>query len=108
LFQGDNEGFRHHTAVAKFWALLTWLLANTVVVPFDARQYATFLHDSMNAISTQYEKYVKTYALQLESAVQNFTTVAKAFQHKLLHVDKSKYVFVLPWVCSVISGTVSS
>jgi glutamate carboxypeptidase II (folate hydrolase 1) len=89
LFQGD-EGFRHHTTVAKLWALLTWLLADSLIVPFDARQYALFLHDSMNAVSTQYEKYVKAYALQLESAVQNFTTAAKAFQLKLLHVDKSK------------------
>lgn len=89
--EGD-EGFRHHTAVAKLWALLTWLLAESLIVPFDTRQYALFLHESVNAISTQYEKYVKAYALQLESAVQNFTTAAKAFQYKLLHVDKSKYL----------------
>ncbi|GFG35523.1 hypothetical protein Cfor_12790 [Coptotermes formosanus] len=87
-----DEGFRHHTTVAKLWALLTWLLADSLIVPFDARQYALFLHDSMNAVSTQYEKYVKAYALQLESAVQNFTTAAKAFQLKLLHVDKSNHV----------------
>jgi len=90
LFQGDNEGFRHHTAVAKLWALLTWMLADSLIVPFDTTQYAMFLRDSVNAVSTQYEKYVKTYAVQLESAVQNFTTEANAFQHKLLHVDKSK------------------
>jgi len=90
LFQGENEGFRHHAAVAKLWALLTWLLADSLIVPFDTTQYATFLHDSLNAVIKQYEKYVKAYAVQLESAVQNFTTAAKAFQYKLLHVDKSK------------------
>ena len=90
MFQDDNEGFRHHTAVAKLWALLTWLLADSLILPFDTTQYAAFLHDSVTAVSRQYEKYVKAYALQLESAVQNFTTAAKAFQDKLLHVDKSK------------------
>lgn len=90
MFQGDNEGFRHHTAVAKLWALLTWLLTDSLIVPFDATQYAAFVRDSVNAVSTQYEKYVKAYAVQLESAVQNFTTAAKAFQYKLLHVGKSK------------------
>jgi N-acetylated-alpha-linked acidic dipeptidase len=90
LFQGDNEGFIHHTAVAKLWALLTWLLADSLIVPFDTTQYAVFLHDSVKAVSTQYEKYVKAYAVQLENAVQNFTTAANVFQYKLLHVDKSK------------------
>jgi N-acetylated-alpha-linked acidic dipeptidase len=90
LFQGDSEGFIHHTAVAKLWALLTWLLADSLIVPFDTTQYALFLHDSVKAVSTQYEKYVKAYAIQLESAVQNFTAEAKAFQDELLHVDKSK------------------
>lgn len=88
--EGDSEGFRHHTAVAKLWALLTWLLADSLIVPFDTTQYAAFLHDSVNAVSTQYEKYVKAYAVQLGSAVRNFTIAAKAFQYKLLHVDKSK------------------
>lgn len=90
MFQGDNEGFRHHTAVAKLWALLTWLLADSLIVPFDTTQYAVFLRDSVNAVSTQYEKYVKACADQLASAVQNFTTAAEAFQYKLLYVDKSK------------------
>lgn len=90
MFQGDNEGFRHHTAVTKLWALLTWLLADSMIVPFDTTQYAVFLHDSVNAVSMQYEKYVKAYADQLASAVRNFTREAEAFQYKLLHVDKSK------------------
>jgi hypothetical protein len=59
-------------------------------VPFDTTQYAVFLHDSVNAVSTQYKKYVKTYSDLLASAVQNFTTAAEVFQYKLLHVDKSK------------------
>jgi hypothetical protein len=90
LLQGDNEGFRHHTAVTKFWALLAWLLADSPIVPFDTTLYAAFLRDSVSAVSKQYEKYVKTYAVQLEIAVQNFTAAAKAFQQKLLHADKSK------------------
>jgi hypothetical protein len=90
LFQGDSEGFRHHAAVTKFWALLAWLLADSLIVPFDTTLYAAFLRDSMNAVSKQYEKYVKTYAVQLESVVQNFTTEAQAFQYELLHADKSK------------------
>jgi hypothetical protein len=59
-------------------------------VPFDTTQYAVFLHDSVNAVSTQYKDYMKAYAVQLDSAVQNFTKAAEVFQYKLLHVDKSK------------------
>jgi hypothetical protein len=82
------------------------------MVPFNTEQYATFLHDSVNSIIVQYEKEVKAHALrllQLQNAVQNFTTAAKVFQNKILHLDKSKYVFILlhiltqnTWCCKKV------
>lgn len=75
------------------------------MVPFDVEQYAMFLRDSVNAIRTRYEKEVKVKALslpQLENVIQNFTSAAKAFRNKILHLDKSKYVFTLSHILSVV------
>ncbi|KAJ4436642.1 hypothetical protein ANN_16773 [Periplaneta americana] len=75
--------------------MLTWLLADSLMVPFDIKQYATFLSQSVNSVSLQYEKEIKSNALpllQLEDAIHNFTIAAEAFQKKTLLVDKSKYV----------------
>ncbi|XP_069688698.1 N-acetylated-alpha-linked acidic dipeptidase 2-like [Periplaneta americana] len=88
-----DDDFRYHRAIAQVWAMLTWLLADSLMVPFDIKQYATFLSQSVNSVSLQYEKEIKSNALpllQLEDAIHNFTIAAEAFQKKTLLVDKSK------------------
>jgi N-acetylated-alpha-linked acidic dipeptidase len=87
------------------WSVLTWLLADSLVVPFDIIGYATFLRDSVNSIRTRYEKGVKAQGLsllQLENVIQNFTSAAKEFQNKILHLDKSEYVFILSHILSLV------
>jgi hypothetical protein len=75
------------------------------VVPFDIKQYAAFLHDSVNSIHMQYEREVKTHGLsflELENVVQNFTSATEAFQSKIFHLDKSEYVFTLSHILSLV------
>lgn len=78
------------------------------MVPLDIKQYATFLHDSVNSILTHYKKEVKAQdlsLLNLENVVQNFTSAAELFQNKILHLDKSEYVFTLSHILSLADST---
>ncbi|XP_066993712.2 putative N-acetylated-alpha-linked acidic dipeptidase isoform X2 [Anabrus simplex] len=85
-------GLKNHKAAVQLWGMLTWKLADSLILPFDTRQYAVFLVQSVAAIQAKYEKVLSNHMLPiglLHDTVKNFSEVAETFHKKLAHVDKT-------------------
>uniref|UniRef100_A0A8C5YXV7 Aminopeptidase NAALADL1 n=1 Tax=Marmota marmota marmota TaxID=9994 RepID=A0A8C5YXV7_MARMA len=75
-------------------------LANSIVLPFDCRDYAVVLKkhaDKIYDISMKHPQEMKTYSVSFDalfSAVKNFTEIASKFSKRLQDLDKSNPVLL--------------
>nr|XP_047932418.1 glutamate carboxypeptidase 2-like isoform X3 [Anser cygnoides] len=85
--------FKNHLTVAQVRGGLVFELANSVVLPFDCRDYASAVSNYAHIIynmSRNHEEQLATYNVSFDalfSAVKNFTEVAANFHDRLQHVD---------------------
>ncbi|XP_032496874.1 glutamate carboxypeptidase 2 isoform X2 [Phocoena sinus] len=75
-------------------------LANSIVLPFDCRDYAVVLRkyaDKIYNISMKHPQEMKTYNVSFESlfsAVKNFTEIASNFSERLQGLDKNNPILL--------------
>ncbi|XP_073664371.1 glutamate carboxypeptidase 2 isoform X2 [Tursiops truncatus] len=75
-------------------------LANSIVLPFDCRDYAVVLRkyaDKIYNISMKHPQEMKTYNVSFESlfsAVKNFTEIASNFSERLQDLDKNNPILL--------------
>nr|XP_040141014.1 putative N-acetylated-alpha-linked acidic dipeptidase [Ictidomys tridecemlineatus] len=75
-------------------------LANSIVLPFDCRDYAVVLKkyaDKIYNISMKHPQEMKTYSVSFDalfSAVKNFTEIASKFSKRLQDLDKSNLILL--------------
>ncbi|XP_059873191.1 glutamate carboxypeptidase 2 isoform X2 [Delphinus delphis] len=75
-------------------------LANSMVLPFDCRDYAVVLRkyaDKIYNISMKHPQEMKTYNVSFESlfsAVKNFTEIASNFSERLQDLDKNNQILL--------------
>ncbi|XP_068411097.1 glutamate carboxypeptidase 2 isoform X2 [Eschrichtius robustus] len=75
-------------------------LANSIVLPFDCRDYAVVLRkyaDKIYNISMKHPQEMKTYSVSFESlfsAVKNFTEIASNFSERLQDLDKNNPILL--------------
>ncbi|XP_063181184.1 glutamate carboxypeptidase 2-like isoform X2 [Chroicocephalus ridibundus] len=88
-----DPSFKNHLTVAQVRGGLVFELANSVVLPFDCRDYAsavsTYAHIIYN-LSRNHEEELATYNVSFDalfSAVKNFTEVAARFHERLQQID---------------------
>ncbi|XP_063181130.1 glutamate carboxypeptidase 2-like isoform X2 [Chroicocephalus ridibundus] len=90
-----DPSFKNHLTVAQVRGGLVFELANSVVLPFDCRDYAsavsTYAHIIYN-LSRNHEEELATYNVSFDalfSAVKNFTEVAARFHERLqqIHIN---------------------
>ncbi|XP_040400212.1 glutamate carboxypeptidase 2-like isoform X2 [Cygnus olor] len=85
--------FKNHLTVAQVRGGLVFELANSVVLPFDCRDYASAVSNYAHIIynmSRNHEEQLATYNVSFDalfSAVKNFTEVASNFHDRLQHID---------------------
>ncbi|NWR70433.1 FOLH1 carboxypeptidase, partial [Centropus unirufus] len=85
--------FKNHLTVAQVRGGLVFELANSVVIPFDCRDYASAVSNYAHIIynlSRNHEEELATYSVSFDalfSAVKNFTEVAASFHERLEQID---------------------
>ncbi|NXV76816.1 FOLH1 carboxypeptidase, partial [Atlantisia rogersi] len=85
--------FKNHLTVAQVRGGLVFELANSVVLPFDCRDYASAVRNYAHIIynlSRNHEEELATYNVSFDalfSAVKNFTEVAASFHERLQQID---------------------
>ncbi|XP_035752991.1 putative N-acetylated-alpha-linked acidic dipeptidase [Egretta garzetta] len=85
--------FKNHLTVAQVRGGLVFELANSVVLPFDCRDYASAVSNYAEIIynlSRNHEDKLATYNVSFDtlfSAVKNFTEVAASFHERLQQID---------------------
>ncbi|XP_025937710.1 putative N-acetylated-alpha-linked acidic dipeptidase [Apteryx rowi] len=85
--------FKNHLTVAQVRGGLVFELANSVVLPFDCRDYAAAVSNYAYIIynlSKNHEEELSTYSVSFDalfSAVKNFTEVAAHFHESLQQID---------------------
>ncbi|NXV14990.1 FOLH1 carboxypeptidase, partial [Cepphus grylle] len=85
--------FKNHLTVAQVRGGLVFELANSVVLPFDCRDYASAVSNYAHIIynlSRNHEEELATYNVSFDalfSAVKNFTEVAARFHERLQQID---------------------
>ncbi|XP_065688676.1 putative N-acetylated-alpha-linked acidic dipeptidase [Patagioenas fasciata] len=85
--------FKNHLTVAQVRGGLVFELANSVVLPFDCRDYASAVSNYAHIIynlSRNHEKELATYNVSFDalfSAVKNFTELAASFHERLQQID---------------------
>ncbi|NWR34704.1 FOLH1 carboxypeptidase, partial [Tachuris rubrigastra] len=85
--------FKNHLTVAQVRGGLVFELANSVVLPFDCRDYASAVSSYAHIIynlSRNHEEELATYNISFDalfSAVKNFTEAAASFHERLQQVD---------------------
>ncbi|NXN49356.1 FOLH1 carboxypeptidase, partial [Rynchops niger] len=85
--------FKNHLTVAQVRGGLVFELANSVVLPFDCRDYASAVSSYAHIIynlSRNHEEELATYSVSFDapfSAVKNFTEVAARFHERLQQTD---------------------
>nr|XP_060627107.1 putative N-acetylated-alpha-linked acidic dipeptidase [Anolis sagrei ordinatus] len=83
--------FKNHLAVAQVRGGLVFELADSVIIPFDCRDYAAALSSYAQVIyniTLKHQAAVATYEVSFDSlfdAVNNFSEIASDF-HKRLHI----------------------
>ncbi|XP_044775693.1 putative N-acetylated-alpha-linked acidic dipeptidase isoform X1 [Neomonachus schauinslandi] len=92
--------FKYHLAVAQVRGGMVFELANSIVLPFDCRDYAIVLRkyaDKIYNISMKHPQEMKTYSVSFDSlfsAVTNFTEIASKFSERLQHLDKNNPILL--------------
>ncbi|NXH68816.1 FOLH1 carboxypeptidase, partial [Hydrobates tethys] len=92
--------FKNHLTVAQVRGGLVFELANSVVLPFDCRDYASAVHNYAHIIynlSRNHEEELATYNVSFDalfSAVKNFTEVAASFHERLQQIDINNLIAV--------------
>ncbi|XP_046295337.1 N-acetylated-alpha-linked acidic dipeptidase 2 isoform X2 [Marmota monax] len=92
--------FKYHLTVAQVRGGMVFELANSIVLPFDCRDYAVVLKkyaDKIYDISMKHPQEMKTYSVSFDalfSAVKNFTEIASKFSKRLQDLDKSNLILL--------------
>ncbi|NWX49683.1 FOLH1 carboxypeptidase, partial [Steatornis caripensis] len=92
--------FKNHLTVAQVRGGLVFELANSVVLPFDCRDYASAVSNYAHIIynlSRNHEEELSTYDVSFDalfSAVKNFTEVAASFHERLQQIDTNNLIAV--------------
>ncbi|KAM5186124.1 glutamate carboxypeptidase 2 isoform 3-T3 [Callospermophilus lateralis] len=92
--------FKYHLTVAQVRGGMVFELANSIVLPFDCRDYAVVLKkyaDKIYNISMKHPQEMKTYSVSFDalfSAVKNFTEIASKFSKRLQDLDKSNLILL--------------
>ncbi|NXA37235.1 FOLH1 carboxypeptidase, partial [Eudromia elegans] len=85
--------FKNHLTVAQVRGGLVFELANSVVLPFDCRDYAAAVSnyaDVIYSLSKKHEEELSKYGVSFDalfSAVKNFTEVSARFHENLQQID---------------------
>ncbi|XP_069739417.1 glutamate carboxypeptidase 2-like isoform X2 [Phaenicophaeus curvirostris] len=85
--------FKNHLTVAQVRGGLVFELANSVVLPFDCRDYASAVSNYAQIIynlSRNHEEELATYSVSFDplfSAVKNFTEAAASFHERQEQID---------------------
>ncbi|XP_061876357.1 putative N-acetylated-alpha-linked acidic dipeptidase isoform X1 [Colius striatus] len=92
--------FKNHLTVAQVRGGLVFELANSVVLPFGCRDYASAVSNYAHIIynlSRNHEEDLATYNVSFDalfSAVKNFTEAAASFHERLQQVDTNNLLAV--------------
>ncbi|XP_062949856.1 glutamate carboxypeptidase 2 isoform X3 [Cynocephalus volans] len=92
--------FKYHLTVAQVRGGMVFELANSVVLPFDCRDYAVVLRkyaDKIYNISMKHPQEMKTYGVSFDSlfsAVKNFTEIASQFSERLQDFEKTNPILL--------------
>ncbi|NXC73096.1 FOLH1 carboxypeptidase, partial [Anhinga anhinga] len=92
--------FKNHLTVAQVRGGLVFELANSVVLPFNCRDYASAVSNYAHIIynlSRNHEEELATYSVSFDalfSAVKNFTEVAASFHERLQQIDINNLIAV--------------
>uniref|UniRef100_A0A8B9F0U3 Glutamate carboxypeptidase 2 n=1 Tax=Amazona collaria TaxID=241587 RepID=A0A8B9F0U3_9PSIT len=92
--------FKNHLTVAQVRGGLVFELADSAVLPFDCRDYASALSNYAHIIynlSRNHEEEMATYNVSFDalfSAVKNFTEVAASFHERLQQIDSNNLLAV--------------
>ncbi|XP_009005520.1 glutamate carboxypeptidase 2 isoform X2 [Callithrix jacchus] len=92
--------FKYHLTVAQVRGGMVFELANSIVIPFDCRDYALVLRkyaDEIYYIYMNYPTEMNTYNVSFDSlfsAIQNFTEIASKFSGRLQDFDKSNPILL--------------
>ncbi|XP_062949436.1 glutamate carboxypeptidase 2-like isoform X3 [Cynocephalus volans] len=92
--------FKYHLTVAQVRGGMVFELANSVVLPFDCRDYAVVLRkyaDKIYNISMKHPQEMKTYGVSFDSlfsAVKNFTEIASQFSERLQDFKKTNPILL--------------
>uniref|UniRef100_A0A8C0G0H0 Glutamate carboxypeptidase 2 n=1 Tax=Bubo bubo TaxID=30461 RepID=A0A8C0G0H0_BUBBB len=92
--------FKNHLTVAQVRGGLVFELANSVVLPFDCRDYASAVSNYAHIIynlSRNHEEELATYNVSFDalfSAVENFTEVAASFHDRLQQINTNNLLAV--------------
>ncbi|KAM6287196.1 putative N-acetylated-alpha-linked acidic dipeptidase isoform 1-T1 [Spheniscus humboldti] len=95
-----DPAFKNHLTVAQVRGGLVFELANSVVLPFDCRDYASAVSNYAHIIynlSRNHEEELATYNVSFDalfSAVKNFTEVAASFHERLQQIDINNLIAV--------------
>ncbi|XP_071990194.1 glutamate carboxypeptidase 2-like isoform X2 [Engystomops pustulosus] len=88
-----DPSYKNHLAVAKVRGGMVFDLANEVVIPFNAQDYADALQSYATVvynIGQQHKPQIETYNVSFEalfSAIRNFTKSATSFHDRLKDLD---------------------
>nr|CAD7199247.1 unnamed protein product [Timema douglasi] len=88
----SDPGLRSHKAMTQLWGILTWKMADSLLLPFSPTSYADFLNSTLTAIKTKYKHVISENKLvlsELNSAIKNLSIAVSLFQKKMDTVDKS-------------------
>ncbi|NXD82623.1 FOLH1 carboxypeptidase, partial [Halcyon senegalensis] len=92
--------FKNHLTVAQVRGGLVFELANSVVLPFNCRDYASAVSNYANIIynlSRNHEEELAKYNVSFDalfSAVKNFTEIAASFHERLQQIDTNNLLAV--------------
>ncbi|XP_043435902.1 putative N-acetylated-alpha-linked acidic dipeptidase isoform X2 [Prionailurus bengalensis] len=92
--------FKYHLTVAQVRGGMVFELADSTVLPFDCRDYATVLRkyaDKIYNISMKHPQEMKMYSVSFDSlfsAVKNFTEIASKFSERLQGLDKNNPILL--------------
>nr|CAD7600685.1 unnamed protein product [Timema genevievae] len=89
----SDPGLRSHKAMTQLWGILTWKMADSLLLPFSPTSYADFLNNTLTAIETKYKRVISENKLvlsELNSAIKNLSIAVSLFQKKMDTVDKSE------------------
>ncbi|KAG9470072.1 hypothetical protein GDO78_018947 [Eleutherodactylus coqui] len=94
--------YKNHLVVAKVRGGLVFDLANEVIIPFNAQDYASELKnyaDIVNNMGQKHKSQLDTYNVSfyaLYSAIENFTKSATSFHSRLKDLDVKKHIIFAP------------